>query len=141
MTIKGYVKVTTFSCLVLACLTLSGCKSKEERFLDEAKVAATKFWEAEVFSKCGGEFGDYFGRRDGKIYQFRQPTVFAFSADMKEADKRKGVEWLGTTTVFSTGVRTFENDKWSEWRELKATAPRVDVSGKTTRHSVTSRCS
>jgi len=56
--------------LTLIAVCLAGCKSKEQRLEEEARSEATKFWESRVFSKCGGEFGDYFGKRDGKIYQF-----------------------------------------------------------------------
>ena len=56
--------------LVLIRVCLEGCKTREQRLDEEARTEATKFWESRVFTKCGGEFGDYFGRCDGKIYQF-----------------------------------------------------------------------
>jgi len=82
---------------------VGGCKTQEEKLEEEARLEATKFWESQVFSKCGGEYGDYFGRQGNKIYQFRSPIVIALSAD---EEKGQGVDWMGTTTLLSSGVRT-----------------------------------
>jgi hypothetical protein len=115
--------------LVLIVIGVTGCKSQKQKLEEEARAEATAFWESQVFSKCGGEYGNYFGRQGSKIYEFRSPIVIALSAD---EEKRQGVDWMGTTTVLSTGVRTFENGKWSDWQELKSVASRIDASGKRT---------
>jgi len=49
---------------------LRAAKAESRDLMKKRGAEATKFWESRVFSKCGGEFGDYFGRREGKIYQF-----------------------------------------------------------------------
>ncbi len=123
------MKLITFISLVVILMGITGCKTQKQRLEEEARAEATKFWESQVFSKCGGEYGDYFGRQGNKIYEFRSPIVIALLA---EEEKRQGVDWTGTTTVLSSGVRIFENGKWSDWQELHPVASRTDASGKRT---------
>lgn len=80
--------------LVLAVIGITGCKTQKQKLEEEARAEATKFWESQVFSKCGGEYGNYFGRQGSKIYEFRSPIVIALRAD---EEKRQGVDWMGTT--------------------------------------------
>lgn len=122
-------KIFVTALVLIVIIVITACKSQKQLLEEEARAAATKFWESQVFSKCGGEYGDYFGRRDGKIYQYRSPIVIAFNAN--EA-LPQGVEWMGTTTVLSGGVRTLEAGKWSEWQDLKPVSSRIDASGKRT---------
>jgi hypothetical protein len=32
-----------------------------------------------------------------------------------EADKLNGIEWVGTTSIFSTAYRSYKDGEWSDW--------------------------
>jgi len=106
--------------LIAACLT--GCKSKEQRLEEEARSEATKFWESRVFGKCAGEFGDYFGKREGKIYQF-DPIVLAVASKPSSDDLHVDYEWQGETMLMCGKWRAFENGGWTEWQKEKLNWP------------------
>jgi hypothetical protein len=118
--------------LVLTGVCLEGCKTREQRFDEEARAEGTKFWESRVFSKCGGEFGDYFGRRDGKIYQF-DPIVLAVASKSTDNDSYADYEWHGVTMLMCGKWRTFENGVWRQWQEEKLNwpAPGIADAGRT----------
>lgn len=118
--------------LVLTGVCLEGCKTREQRLDEEARTEATKFWESRVFSRCGGEFGDYFGRRDGKIYQF-DPIVLAVASKSTDSDSYADYEWHGVTILMCGKWRTFENGAWTQWQEerLNWPAPGIADAGRT----------
>lgn len=114
--------LTVAGILVLIGICLAGCKTKEQRLEEEARAEATKFWESRVFSKCGGEFGDYFGKRDGKVYQF-DPIVLAVKSKSAADGLYANYEWHGVTMMMCGKWRTFENGAWTQWREEKLNWP------------------
>ncbi len=104
-------------------LSVAACDTKEERLNKEARAEATKFWETRVFRKCGGEYGDYFGKREGKVYQFHGQYVVAVEVKPGPGDPTGVFEWFGRTIIGCYRWRTFENGAWTQWQEDKIVSP------------------
>jgi hypothetical protein len=106
--------------LVLVALSVAACETNEERLSKEARAEATKFWETRVFRKCGG---DYFGKREGKVYQLHGQYVIAFEVKTGPGDPTGVFEWCGRTIIGGYRWRTFDSGAWSQWQEDKIVSP------------------
>ena len=109
--------------LTIGSFYLSGCKTREQQLKEEARAQATKFWESRVFRKCGGDSGDYFGRRETKVYQFHGQYVVAAEVKEGPGDIPGVFEWFGRTIIGCYRWRTFENGTWTRWQEDKIVSP------------------
>jgi len=121
--VKIIKSLTIAVILLLIGLCLAGCKTKEQLLDEEARAEATKFWESRVFRKCGGERGDYFGRREGKIYQFDGQYVIAVEVNAGPGDPTGIFEWFGRTIVACYRWRTFDNGAWTQWQRDEIVSP------------------
>jgi len=110
-----------FALTALLALTvgLSAC-GKEKQLEEEARQEATKFWSTRVFHTCGkdGFVGHYFGKRGGKIYEFYSNVVVYRSEPSAANPYADEYEWYGHTYLFANRYRTFENGKWTGWKEF-----------------------
>lgn len=94
-------------------------ESKKQDFEDEARHQATRFWSSRAFSRCGNDsfVGDYFGKRDGKIYEFYGVSGATSAQPSVDDPFAKDYEWYGEAYLLTLNVRTFENGKWTEWQK------------------------
>jgi hypothetical protein len=129
------MKVRLMTILLLAAVSLlSACSNKQSsservsqqdrraaygRLHSEASEESDKYWETQVFSKCGDSFFTT-NNASRTIYQVKGELISVAmpETDMKitEADKMNGVEWKGNSHASIKGTHRYYTDgKWSEW--------------------------
>jgi hypothetical protein len=120
---KKLTRTFTTAAVAVVSLLFMACDTQEERLKKEARTEATKFWETRVLRKCGGEFGDYFGKRDGKVYQFDGQYVVAVEVKPGPGDPHGVFEWFGRTIIGCYRWRVYDNGAWAQWQEDKIVSP------------------
>jgi hypothetical protein len=90
-------------CAAILLILVPGC----ERFGDQGHQFAAKFWH-ERLTECSGSYFTWrqmpFGAQM-ELIQYSNPSVWVNADTLSDADRRNGLEWLGTTGLAASSWR------------------------------------